>query len=104
MVDKGSVLVDDRKTEKIEDAIAPTMRKDCRSFLRLTSYYQRFILCFTKITKTLSEKTSEKVKSVCIEEMQEAFEKFKENLVTPPLLAYSDCEKSFIIYTVVKKF
>ncbi len=43
IVDKDGVQVDDRKVEKVRDAIPPTTRKELRSFLRLASYYRRLI-------------------------------------------------------------
>lgn len=99
MVDKRGVHVDDSKMEKIKEGIAPTIRKELRSFLGLASYNRRFITDFAKITKLLSEKISKKVKYAWTKEMQESFEALKEKLIMTPVLAYSAYQKSFVAYT-----
>ena len=99
MVDKNGVHVDDHKMDKTKNAVPPSSRKALRSFLGLASYYWRFIPGFVSISKPLVEKTSEKVKFVWTDSIQESFDTLKLKLTTAPVLEYPDYGKPFIVST-----
>ena len=99
IVNKYGFHVGEEKISKIKEASPPTTRKELRSFLGLASYYRRFIPSFENILKPLNAKTSEKVSFVWTEEMQKFFDCLKQKLITAPVLAYPDYQKSFLVCT-----
>ncbi len=99
IVNKNGVHVDEHKVEKVRDAVPPTTRKEIRSFLRLASYYRRFIPKFAMKAKPLNEKTADKVKFVWPGVVLAAFEELSVNFPSAPVFAYPDYEKPFVIRT-----
>ncbi len=93
ILDRNGAHVDDQKVEKVRDAIPPTTRKELRQFLGLASYYRRFIPGFAKIERPLNENTSDKVKFVRSEDIQNAFEELNVKLTSAPVLAYPEDDK-----------
>jgi hypothetical protein len=69
-----------------------------RSFLRLASYYHRFILNFSKIAKPITDLLRKEEKFVWNAECDEAFQTLKKLLTTSPVLAQPDITKSFDVY------
>jgi hypothetical protein len=55
--------VDPSKVKEVLDWKSPTTVSEVRSFLGLASYYQRFILNFSKIVKLVTKEG----KQVCLE-------------------------------------
>ena len=98
-IDKEGIHTDERKVQTVRDAHPPSSRKQLRSFLGIASYYRRFIKNFVKIARPLSKKTLEKVEFEWTPSMQKSFEKLKQALTTPPVLAYPDSSKPFLVAT-----
>lgn len=114
--DKG-VSTDPEKCKVIKEWEVPTNVKELRSFLGLAGYYRRFVKDFSKIAAPLynligSDKPKHKQKKTTPSkeeikcrpykwevEHQEAFDKLKELLTSPPILAYPDYTKPFVVYT-----
>jgi hypothetical protein len=67
-------------------------------FLRLASYYRRFISNFSKISKPITDLLKKEEKFVWNAERDEEFQTLKKLLTTSPLLAHPDITKSFDIY------
>ena len=108
------ISVNPKKVEKVQDWPIPTNVKEVHSFLRLASYYQRFIPKFAKFAqclhelvgpvpnkwkKTRGQKKGKLAASTEITEPrefkwmpkhQQAFNALKEALVTAPVLGYPD--------------
>ena len=84
---------------KILEYDPPTTVKQLRGFLGLTSYYRKFIRDFAKVAQPLTEMTGSKVPFQWSEKQQQAFEFLKEKLTSPPLLAYPQFDKDFILFT-----
>jgi len=98
-VDAAGVHTDYRKIVRVRDAEIPSTRKELRSFIGLCSYYRHFIKDFAKISKPLADKTSDKVAFTWTDDMSTAFTQLKTALCSPPVLAYPDYEKEFIVST-----
>ena len=92
----------------------PDNVKSLRSFLGFTGYYRRFIKDYAKIVKPLNDllvghpthkpvSRKKRKKSLVLwewgEAQQSAFNTLKEKLSSPPVLAYADFSKPFVLHT-----
>jgi len=68
-----------------------------QSFLDFCNPYQNFIQSFSEIAKPLFKITSKKEIFEWNEEGLAAFHKLKEMLTSPPVLAYPDHDKQFLV-------
>ena len=99
IISADGVQCDPAITEKVQAFAKPKSKKDVRSFLGLTSYYRRFILNYAFIAKPLHDLTKDDAKFVFETKHETAFETLKQALVSPPVLAFPDFEKPFIVST-----
>ena len=97
--DKSVIAVDPSKVELILNAPVPTTTTEPRSILGLAGYYRRFICKFGNIAAVLHAATSGNGRLKWTEEMQEAFDELCIKLTSPPVLAYPDFEKLFVVET-----
>ena len=97
VLDKNGVRPNPQKIEIIQNYKPPKNEKQLRQFLGLSQYYRRFQKNFSKIAKPLYDLTQKDTKWNWTPECQKAFETLKTNLITPPILAYPDVNKPFII-------
>ena len=98
-VSKQGVMVDMDKVDVVKNAPPPKNKTELGSFLGLASYYRRFIPGFARITQPLHEKTSEKVSFEWTAAMGDAFQELKTKLCEPPILAFPDMDRPFIVHT-----
>jgi hypothetical protein len=77
----------------------PTNVKEVRSFLGMAGYYRRFRKDFSIIAKPLTQLTQKNVKFVWTQECEQAFQVWKENLVTAPILTLPESGKCFTVYS-----
>ena len=77
----------------------PQNVKELRRFLGLASYYRRFIKQFAKIAHPLHALTCKGAEFAWTEECQIAFDNLKGKLVTAPVLAFPNFDKSFVLET-----
>lgn len=82
---------------------APKNQTDIKSFLGLASYYRRFIKGFADIARPLHQLT-EKGHRFKWDDLCEAFRQLKVSLITAPVLAYPDPQKSFVLDTDASDF
>ena len=103
------------KVDKVRDWPVPKTSKEVHSFIRLASYYHRFIPNFAKWSKPLNAlimppahqakvrcgemKKSELTEFVWSKECQEGFDALKRALTTAPVLADPDYTQPFILET-----
>jgi hypothetical protein len=71
---------------------------EVRNFLGLAGYYRRFILNFSKITKSVTELLKKENKYVWSDACDEAFKHLKKLLTTSPVLTRPNTTKPFDVY------
>ena len=84
----------------------PTLRniKEMRSFLGLASYYRKFVAGFAKIAHPLTQLTKSTKTFEWNAEAEKSFIKLKKHLTEPPILAFSNFELEFILFTDASDF
>ena len=110
IVSENGIQTDPEKTEALKSWPVPHNLKTLRSFLGFAGYYRRFVKDYAKIVKPLNEllvghptnKTGKKSKRSKVPwewgpKQQSAFETIIEKLTSPPILAYADFTKPFIV-------
>lgn len=107
IVSSKGVETDPDKIRALESYPVPTCLKELRSFLGFSGYYRRFIENYAQIAKPLNDllvgvstnKSSRKTKVPFIwgPEQQKAFTTLIEKLTSPPVLAFADYSKPFIL-------
>ena len=86
-------------TTAVTEFPTPLNIKGIRQFVGLASYYRRFIANFARIAHPLHALTRKGVRFEWTPQCQEAFSTQKQTLTTPPVLAYPDFDKDFILET-----
>ncbi|MCW4250032.1 MAG: RNase H-like domain-containing protein [Candidatus Thiodiazotropha endolucinida] len=117
VVSEKGVETDPDKIESLISWPQPNNVKELRSFLGFTGYYRRFIKDYARIVKPLNDllighptnkisdqsKKKKKKKSIAPWQwgnaQQLAFNSLKDKLSSPPVLAYADFTKPFILHT-----
>ena len=125
VVSATGVETDPEKTQPLRDWPVPRNPSELHTFLGVTGYYRRFVEGFAKIVRPLQQlmvghvhkgkgrrarhndqkqgkrkkKPAEATPWVWTEQCQEAFESIIDKLVNPPVLAYPDYTKPFVLHT-----
>ncbi|GKG11828.1 hypothetical protein Tco_0346065, partial [Tanacetum coccineum] len=87
LMNRKGVHVDPAKIEAIRNWAAPTTPTEVRQFLGFAGYYQRFIECFSLISKPLTKLTQKDKKYEWGREEEEAFQTLKHKLYSASILA-----------------
>ena len=100
IVSAEGVRTDPDKTKAVKEYPIPHDVKQLRQFLGLTNYYRRFIKDYSLLATPLFHLTRKTAKGfLWSSSCQQAFETLKQKLVTPPILAYPDFTRPFILQT-----
>ena len=99
VISEAGISVDPTKIEKLQGYPIPMGLKPLRQFLGIAAYYRRFIPQFSIIAEPLYALTRKNSSFVWTSSCQAAFEKLKELLTTPPVLAFPNFELPFILET-----
>ena len=99
VISEAGISVDPTKIEKIQSYPTPMGLKPLRQFLGIASYYRCFTPQFSKIAEPLYALTRKNTPFVWTSSCQAAFDKLKELLITPPILAFPNFELPFILET-----
>jgi len=91
--------VDPDKIKAIMEWPVPRDVSDVRSFMGITSYYQRFIEGFSKIAYPITSLQKKGTKFIWSDKCQKSFEQLKTLLTTAPVLKIADPDKDFLICT-----
>ena len=87
------------KVEIMKNLEAPKSVRGVRQFVGIFSFYRRYIPHFSEIADPIIQLTKKGVKFVWDEKCQTAFDTLKNALTNPPILAYPDINKKFILQT-----
>ena len=98
IIDKDGNHTDPSKISTIKEYPVLTNVTEVHAFLRLVSYYRRFVKGFSSIASPLFKLLKDAVFE-WYQDQQEAFEALKIMLMTSPILAQPDWEKPFILQT-----
>ncbi|GJX23224.1 putative reverse transcriptase domain-containing protein [Tanacetum coccineum] len=98
VIDRNGFHVDPAKIKAIKNWAEPTTPMEVRQFLRLASYYQRFIEDFSLISKPLTKLTQKDKKYEWGKEEEEAFQTLKQKLCSAPILALPEGTDDFVVY------
>ena len=101
---KEGLSTDPEKTKAIKDYQTPKCIKQLRSFLGLCNYYRRFIKDYSNLSNPLEKLCNSTLKklnwnNIC----NENFERLKESLMSAPVLAFPDLNKTFTLDTVLSQ-
>ena len=89
IVSEDGVATDPQKTSKVASWPVPTCQHKVRQFIK----------GFAMIAKPLHRLTEKTVVFKWTTDCQEAFEQLRQQLVSPPILAFPDYQKPFILDT-----
>lgn len=96
---KNGVQVDISKTDAVRSFPIPKTQRQARSFLGLCNYYRKFVHGYSHICAPLNRLLRNDVKFKWDTACNEAFQKLKDALTSPPVLIYPDLNKAFILTT-----
>jgi hypothetical protein len=99
VISEQGVSTDSKKTEAIANWPTPTDAKQLRSFLRLSSYYRKFILGYDSISQPLTDLLKKNAIFQWTPQLQLSFDTLKQALVSAPVLALPDFTKGFHLET-----
>ena len=100
-VGEGILRTNPQLLKKIQDTERPITKKQLRSFLGLTGYYQKFVPNYAEIAVPLTDLTKKgKSDKLKWEEAQEnSYRTLKTFLAKPPILRLPDKNKTYILKT-----
>lgn len=87
------------KIEAIKNFPRPQNQKSIKSFLGLVGYYRKFIKNFAQLAKPMTLLLKKDISFEWKTEQKQSYNKFKDILITEPLLQYPDFNKEFILTT-----
>ena len=109
IVSEEGVECDPEMIQPVKEWKVPGCQKELQSFLGFGNFYRRFIKGFANIAEPLTSLLGGNDKKSCSRRdkkpwiwgdgQQTAFDKLKEVLTSPPILAYPDFSKQFIVRT-----
>lgn len=98
IIDHEGLIMDHEKVEAIVNRKEPTNLKELQSWLELTNFYRKFVESYAKIMAPLHKLTASQQKWSWTIECKEAFELFKQKIVSYPILRLPNYDLPFYIY------
>ena len=99
MVSNKVIHTDPRKIESVSQLFSPTNVEQIRTFLGLVGYNRKFIPSFASVSATLVNLTKKRSKFLWTNNHEAAFHSLRGLFIPPPILAYPQLEKPFILKT-----
>ena len=104
IVSKKGIEVDEAKVELISNLHTPQCVKDIRLFLGNAGFYRRFIRDFSAIARPLCNLLAKDVPFAWSQACEDAFDKLKTMLVSPPIMRSPNWELFFEIMCDVSDY
>lgn len=104
VVSRKGIQTDPEKLRVIKEFPIPKDLTQLRGFIALASYYRKFVKNFSSIAEPLNRLLKKNTAYIWGKDQNNAFEKLKNCLITPPILAYPNFEKPFLLYTDASTF
>ncbi|RFU81252.1 hypothetical protein TARUN_954, partial [Trichoderma arundinaceum] len=104
IISPGEIRMDPKKLEAVKTWEPPKNVKDVQSFLGFANYYRRFIRNFAQIAAPLSDLTKKDRKFLWGPDVNQAFERLKNALISEPVLVMFDPTKEIEIETDASDF
>ncbi|XP_072090478.1 uncharacterized protein [Arachis hypogaea] len=98
IVSKDGIMVDPKKIESVYIWPRPTTVTKIRSFLRLASYYRRFIKDFSRISAPLTKLTKKNIKFQWSEACEEIFQMLKACLTSTRVLVLPSGSRGLSVF------
>jgi len=95
----SSSIEEHLKYAAIQDWPTPKSLTEVRSFVGFASYYRRFVPNFSEIVEPLNRLSQKNAIFNWTDECHQAFAELKVRLTKPPILAYPDPKRRFILDT-----
>lgn len=99
VISAEGVMADPAKVAAVREWPVPRNQTEVQSFVGLASYYRRFVKGFADIARPLHQLAKKGKRFQWTEDCQRAFDQLKASLITAPVLAYPDPNKTFILDT-----
>jgi len=98
-IDRERIRTDPEKVSAVANWPEPRTVKQIRQFIKMASWYRRFIVNFSTITVPLTKLTKKNARWVWGPDQSEAFLTIKEKLTSAPVLACPDFTRRFHLQT-----
>jgi len=98
-VSSSGLSVDESKTAAVELLARPTSVPELRYFVGLTGYYRDFIAHYAELSAPLTALTRKNARYVWSDACETAFLELKRRLASPPVLAFPDFARPFVLST-----
>ena len=99
VVSADGISADQKKVSAVIDFPKPKDLKALRAFIGLTSYYRRFVPCFSTVAQPLYQLTRKDEPFVWSDTCEDAFNRLKTSLTVAPVLAYPHFGRDFLLET-----
>ena len=99
IISREGVATDPVKTQKVANWPVPTSKREVQQFLGFAGYYRRFIREFAHTARPLYRLTERTATFKWTNECADAFQALRQSLCSPPVLAYPDFTRPFILDT-----
>lgn len=93
----AGILPDNSKLDSVANYPIPKNKDEVKRLVAFANFYRRFIQDFSVTCKVLNNLTRKSTEFVWTNKCQKAFEKLKTALINPPVLAYPDFNRPFIL-------
>ena len=103
VITAAGLAVDPRKTEAIDRLARPTTVPDVRRIMGMFGYYRPFVPHFAELAAPLHALTKKHSRYVWSPDCERSFLTLKRLLVSPPVLAFPDPHRPYILATDASK-
>ena len=104
LIGETGIHCDRTRVEAINKIATPTSIEEVCQFNRMCSYYQKFILHYSDISKCLNDMTKKGATFIWTQECDAAFKLLKEKCMEDPVLIGPQVDKDYVIHCDASKY